>query len=107
MIGQPAAFWRRSLFEKIGYFNESMKMASDFEFFIRAGLNEKLLHVDTVLAAFRMHPSSLSSSQILLNQSEAAQIHATYVKSDNFIHRISISINDILFKLLNWRSIFK
>ncbi len=37
MIMQPAAFWRKKLFDKIGYLNESFEYTMDWDFWIRAG----------------------------------------------------------------------
>ena len=35
-----AAFWRSSVFSKIGYLDENIQFAMDYEFFIRMGLND-------------------------------------------------------------------
>lgn len=42
MIMQPSAFWRRSLFEKIGYLDESLCFTMDWDFWIRAGKAARL-----------------------------------------------------------------
>lgn len=103
LIGQPAAFWRKELFEKIGPFDESMKMAADFDFFIRAGMVGRPKHVDEVLAAFRLHPESLTSSQLNLSKDEVMRIHSKYLPGSNKYNSEAI-VSDMLFKLLNWEA---
>ena len=50
MIMQPTTFWRRKLFDKIGYLNESLYYTMDWEFWIRAGKNHKILYNPVVIA---------------------------------------------------------
>lgn len=104
LIGQPSAFWRRSLFDRIGFFDESLKMASDFDFFIRACSTSRSLHVRVILAAFRVHSDSLSSNQISLNQDEAKRIRSFYINKISNKWYLSAFVSDIMFKLFNWRS---
>ncbi len=104
MIGQPAAFWRKSLMDKVGLFDESLRMASDFEFFIRAGQVGTLRHVPEVLAAFRLHPNSMTWRQMQLSNEEIAGMRAKYrIDSKGggniFLRRLA----DVHFKLINWR----
>ena len=57
-IAQPAAFIRRSLFDQVGLLDESLKLAMDFEFWLRASDVASLVWVDEVWADFRIHPDS-------------------------------------------------
>jgi glycosyltransferase involved in cell wall biosynthesis len=108
MIGQPAAFWRKRLLKKIGAFDESLKMAADFEFFIRAGISGEILHIPEVLAAFRIHPASLTGSQRRLGDNEVVIIHNKYRVGGGAIYNYAqIKINDAYFKIINWRVIAK
>lgn len=106
VIGQPAAFWRKSLQTKIGKFDISMQMASDFDFFIRAGMVSKLVHVSETLAAFRVHNDSLTSKQYQLNRNEVLKLHLKFIDRPNS-YQIGILrfYYDILFKMLNWNAI--
>ena len=74
-IGQPAAFWRRRLWEIVGEFDTSLKMASDFDFFIRAGQAGRLSHVPWVLAAFRVHEESMTQHQLEVSNDEVKELH--------------------------------
>lgn len=53
VVSQPACFWKRSLFEKYGYFDESMRFCMDYEFFCRIGQHIKAKHIRQYLAKFR------------------------------------------------------
>jgi len=55
-IHQPATFWSRRAYERVGPFNEQMHFSFDYEYWIRlfqAGF--RLYRIDQPLAAFRHH----------------------------------------------------
>ena len=60
-IGQPALFFKRNLIAKIGYLDESLQFAMDWDFFLRMKRTAKMLYVNEYLATFRIHPESKSS----------------------------------------------
>lgn len=60
-ISQPAAFWRRSLHERFGYFSTEFDHTLDYEFWIRVlGGGAKFLHVDEEWAQAREHAGAKS-----------------------------------------------
>ncbi|QYM79770.1 glycosyltransferase [Horticoccus luteus] len=60
-ISQPAAFWRRSLHERCGYFDPRFDHTLDYEFWIRAlRCGAKFLHVPEEWAAAREHAGAKS-----------------------------------------------
>lgn len=59
LICQPAAFWRRNLHWRHGYFDEGLTGAFDYDFWLRLGAAGcRLVHVPEVLAGSRQHPST-------------------------------------------------
>lgn len=105
MIGQPAAFWRSSLLKKTGMFDESLKMAADFEFFIRAGMIGRLMYTPDVLAAFRTHKLSLTSTQSKRGQDEVRLIHEKYLANRSpILAAIVKNLYSIYFKVINYRA---
>lgn len=101
-IGQPAAFWRRSLWDRVGEFDTSLKMASDFDFFIRAGQTGRMCHVPQVLAAFRVHEGSMTQRQLEVSNAEVKELHRRYLGGQSkwrscFYHYLG----NIHFKALN------
>ena len=55
-IAQQSMFWRRELFDRIGYLDESMHCMMDLEFLIRIfESNVRIGQIDRTLAAIRIH----------------------------------------------------
>lgn len=60
-IPTPTVIVRRSLFEKIGYFNENLKVSEDVEFWSRAALTGDFVYFDKVCAIIGRDGSNISS----------------------------------------------
>jgi glycosyltransferase involved in cell wall biosynthesis len=58
-IAQPTVFFRRHIFGKVGYLDESLHYGMDWEFWLRLGAHgTKFLHIPVFLAALRWQPSA-------------------------------------------------
>lgn len=55
---QPAFFFRRSVFEKVGYLDEDLFYVMDYEFFIRLGLAYPFRHLPMHVANLRFYPQT-------------------------------------------------
>ena len=56
LICQPASFWRKSVFDKIGVFDEDLKFLMDYEFFLRCiDAKLKIKYVNFTIANLRLH----------------------------------------------------
>ena len=55
LIPQQSVFFRRSIFKKIGYLDESYNFTMDYEYWLRIGKLFNIVRVDKVLANFRTH----------------------------------------------------
>lgn len=53
VVPQPAAFWKRNLFERVGYLNESLNFVMDREFMCRAVRSARLKNIKRVTCFFR------------------------------------------------------
>lgn len=63
-IPQPSTFWRRSVIEQIGLFDESLHYAMDRDYWLRAAAaGFKFQYINKNLAAFRFHEDSKTVSQ--------------------------------------------
>jgi len=103
-IGQPSSFWRRSLQEKVGRFNDELKMASDFEFYIRAGLVGNIVHLNESFAAFRVHDESLTAKGTKLSSVELTVIRKRHLSTSYYLISPLLSvIYKCYFAVLNWR----
>lgn len=62
---QPEVFWRRSLWDRVGPFDESLNLAFDFEYWVRCFQNDlKVRRIQQVLAKFRRHSSQKSTASL-------------------------------------------
>jgi len=65
IISQPAAFFRREVFEKYGPLNTNVRVL-DYDFWLRLGLHGASFHyLPGVLAGMRRHPKAFSVAQRL------------------------------------------
>lgn len=102
-----ACFWKRSVFDKIGYLDEEIQFAMDYEYFIRMGVNKlKFKHVPQIWGKQRYYEGTKTSEEKWLrilkeNRSEInkkyglkmsftrkflSKVHRTmyYIRSGNF-----------------------
>ena len=64
MIPQQTIFFRKEVFEKVGYMDERFHFAIDYDFFIRVSKKCKIVYLPgVILGAFRLHSSSKTMSQ--------------------------------------------
>ncbi len=62
-ICQPAAFWRRRIVEQIGWFDDDLHYAMDYEYWLRLGqAGGTLVHVPEFLACSRVYPETKTQS---------------------------------------------
>jgi glycosyltransferase involved in cell wall biosynthesis len=81
IVSQPATFWKRELFEKYGYLDESQCFCMDYEFFCRVGAHIKAKHIRKHLARFRRHSSSKSSTIRNVALEEHSRIRKRYLEA--------------------------
>jgi len=79
ILSQCASFWKRELFEKYGYLDESKRFSMDYEFFCRIGYYIKAKHIRKPLAKFRWHDTSKSSTIVHVSIKEHGSVHDQYV----------------------------
>lgn len=63
-IGHPTTFIRRALFERVGLYDESLKIVSDWKFFLEAvcRYNCSYIKIDAVLSTFYMDGVSMTNA---------------------------------------------
>jgi glycosyltransferase involved in cell wall biosynthesis len=55
--------FRREVFDRFGGFDPQLRFAMDYEFYLRIAEHISMVHLSEVLAYFRVHPDSNSSTQ--------------------------------------------
>jgi glycosyltransferase involved in cell wall biosynthesis len=58
-LGQPTVFFRKSVVEKVGLFDKSLKLVGDYEYWMRVGKQCKVSKIDEFLAVMRYHAMTL------------------------------------------------
>lgn len=62
-LGQPAVFFRKNILDKVGYLDENLDYAMDWDFFLRMKRQCKMVHIDRFLATYRLHRASKTSRE--------------------------------------------
>jgi len=62
-IGSQSAFWKRSLFKKVGAHDANLKLSPDYDFFLRLGISgAKFKYLPYFFSAMRRHKGSLTEN---------------------------------------------
>jgi len=75
IIPQPTCFWRSSLFNKMGYLDESYHYMFDVEYWIRAGYHIRIKYFPVVLAGFLIHKQSKTQKNTILSAQEGIRMY--------------------------------
>jgi glycosyltransferase involved in cell wall biosynthesis len=75
---QPAAFWRRSLWERVGPLDTSLRWVFDWEWFIRAHEFASFHYLPQTLACYRIQPEALTRTGGLARQLEHGRVTRRY-----------------------------
>lgn len=71
---QPTVFWRRRLMDRIGAFDDSLRLAADLDYWLRAGKTSTFVHLDEVVAIERIHHGGQSSRLRSAHSAEGATV---------------------------------
>ena len=74
-ISQPSTFWRAGVFAELGYLDESLHYAMDYEYWLRLYSKYPLIFIPEYLAAFRIHTQSKNTNaghkDVYINEEKA------------------------------------
>lgn len=73
-LGQPAVWWRRSVTDRFGPFDESLHYCMDHEFWLRIAPHTRWHHIPEPLATCRLHPGAKTSKQLPAAWHETARM---------------------------------
>lgn len=59
----PQPMWRRSLHDRYGYFDAQMKVAGDYDFWLRLATQETFLHIPELLGLYLLSQGSVEHAQ--------------------------------------------
>jgi glycosyltransferase involved in cell wall biosynthesis len=79
-VPHPAVFIRRSVFGRVGMFDEGLKYAMDIDLWLRLGQVARPATVDRPLTIFREHAGSVSSSNKIKARREEFAVRRRYLR---------------------------
>jgi glycosyltransferase involved in cell wall biosynthesis len=96
VVNQPGSFWRRDILDRVGYLNEDLDYAFDYEYWVRillAGGGFKRLN--RPVAAFRLSPNSKTVGQTARAALEHLKIIEAFSSRSDLPEKLGISKNVI------------
>jgi GT2 family glycosyltransferase len=78
-VAHPAVFIRRSVFERVGMFDETLKYAMDVDLWLRLGRRARPAMLDRALTVFRDHAGSVSSANKVKARQEEFAVRRRYL----------------------------
>ena len=93
-ISQPATFWRREILDKIGFFDETLDLSMDYDFWLRLMKNYFPYVIEEDLALFRIQKNSKSYKNYMGQFDEGYRIVRKHTDSRIllFLHKLHDSI---------------
>ena len=91
-VNPTAYFYRKSIHEKIGFYNEKNHYNMDLEFIIQTVLQYKITYVDRIWGNFRMLPNSKTFSDQSTKQLEKRKLELLklYLKEETLFFRFRV-----------------
>jgi len=80
-IAQPSTFWRRTVIEKVGYFDENKRYTMDYDYWLRIIKLYPPARVNRTLSTFRIHNKSKGKTQYLEQFKEDLQTMQSHCNS--------------------------
>jgi glycosyltransferase involved in cell wall biosynthesis len=77
-ISQMTVFWRRRLLEEAGYLNTNLKLAFDYDLWLRFAQRSAPLYISERLASFRWYETSKSGANFIRQFTEDYNIACRY-----------------------------
>ena len=84
-VSQPATFWRRSLYEELGGFDENRPHSLDYEYWLRLGEKYPPGILGDYLASFRIHPQSMTGRGERIGFGEGLELVGHYGRRAGFL----------------------
>ena len=98
----PGVMFRRALLEELGYFDESLRYAADWDFWLRVASRKNIIWLPECLSDFRVHGGSQTigfagkQAEYSLNLREALARHSPADTGTPAAAELSIAVNEWL-----------
>lgn len=98
IIRQPCSFFKKSLFEKVGGLDETLKCVFDYDLFVKMFLITKPVYIDRNFAYYREHGNTLTRKYIKKQGMEIIKVSRKYgakfydkIVLKNFVKKVLFS----------------
>ncbi len=92
-ISQMTVFWKKSIMEKVWFFNEKEHLCMDYEYWLRLGKFSDPLYIDDYIANFRFYFTSKSWANFVKQFNDELRIAKKFAKDSYkfsiFLHRLN------------------
>jgi len=100
-IPQPSVFFKETIFESLGYLDESLHYAMDYEYWIRIGLHFNMQYIPFTIAKFRLHSESKTISKNDLFVVDIFHIYEKFIKSNSVSReQFDMILSELIWKIL-------
>jgi glycosyltransferase involved in cell wall biosynthesis len=101
-ISQPATFWGKKVFEKVGLLDKNLHYTMDYDLWLRIGKRQFLMIIKKPLACFRIHGGSKGKTRFLAQFDEELEVARRYTKDRSllFWHRLHNGLIKIVYLVL-------
>jgi glycosyltransferase involved in cell wall biosynthesis len=91
-VNPTAYFYRKSIHDKVGYYNENNHYNMDLEFIVQSILHYKITYVDRIWGNFRMLPNSKTFSDQSNRQLEIRknELLSTYLRKTSYYVQLQV-----------------
>jgi GT2 family glycosyltransferase/glycosyltransferase involved in cell wall biosynthesis/Flp pilus assembly protein TadD len=95
----PQPIWRKNLHDEMGYFDESLKIAGDYDWWLRVSEKYPFKHIPDLLGLYFQTPEGIESSNEKLNYLEAGKVRKlhgekAHITCDFNKYRLSYKVNE-------------
>ncbi len=77
-VSQMTAFWRRSVHDSIGYLDPDIRLAFDYDFFLKLAERGAPMFIDAPIASFRWYANSKSGAGFVAQMTETNELARRY-----------------------------
>jgi glycosyltransferase involved in cell wall biosynthesis len=104
-VSQPATFWQAGLLSEVGYLDESLHYALDYEYFLRLNGRYPLTIIPDYLAAFRVHAQSKNANafhkNVYVDEDRIAVYRHTQSQTLRTLHNIHRWLMTTVYAVMN------
>ena len=104
IISQPSVYWKNTLYDEVGNFNEKLKYNMDYDMWLRMYLVSKPIITEKKMSYFRRHNNSLSHKNLYNQFLEKYKTMRRYNKNIllSMIHLIISFLIVMIYKISNY-----